>query len=73
MCSLEDLQDFLRALGGVTGDLTKVPHAQNDLAGSVHLGNRPRLPHRIPPLGYSALGGATPDQPTIMNVSAEYS
>jgi hypothetical protein len=33
--SLEDLQDFLRALGGITGDLTKVLLAQNDLAGSV--------------------------------------
>ena len=36
--SLEDLQHFLRALGGVTGDPTKVPHAQNDLAGFVRHG-----------------------------------
>jgi hypothetical protein len=36
--SLEDLQRILRALGGVTGDPTKVPHAQNDLAGFVRHG-----------------------------------
>src|SRR5918993_1080969 len=30
VCSLEDLQDSLRALSGVTGDLTKVLYAQND-------------------------------------------
>src|SRR5215510_4374357 len=38
VCSLEDLQDFLSALSGVTGDLTKVLHAQNDLAGFVRHG-----------------------------------
>ena len=49
VCSLEDLQHFLRALSGVTGDLTKVVHAQNDLAGFVRHGHRPRLPHWTPP------------------------
>src|SRR5215203_3352657 len=54
VCSLEDLQHFLRALSGVTGDLTKVLHAQNDLAGFVRHGYHPRLPHWTPPLSYSA-------------------
>jgi hypothetical protein len=72
VCALEDLQDFLRARSGVPGDLTKVLHAQNDLAGFVRHGYRPRRPHWTPPLSYSALGSAAPDQPTVMNVSAEY-
>jgi hypothetical protein len=37
VCSLEDLQHLLRALSGIPGDLTKVVHAQNDLAGFVTL------------------------------------
>jgi len=36
--SLEDLQDFLRALNGITGDLAKVLLAQHDLIGLVHHG-----------------------------------
>lgn len=35
VCSLEDLQDFLRALSGIIGDLAKVLLAQNNLAGFV--------------------------------------
>ena len=50
MCALEDLQHFLRALSGVTGDLTKVLHAKIDLAGFVRHGYHPRLLHRTPPL-----------------------
>jgi hypothetical protein len=48
-------------------------HAQNDLAGFVRHGCHPRLPHWTPSLSYSALGSATPDQPTVLNVSADYS
>ena len=38
VCSLEDLQHFLRALSSVPGDLTKVLYAQNDLAGFLRHG-----------------------------------
>jgi hypothetical protein len=49
--------------------MSKILHAQNDVAGSFvtvttlvyNTGHR-----------HSALGSATPDQPTVMNVSAEY-
>jgi hypothetical protein len=43
VCSLEDLQDFLRALSGVPGNLTKVLRAENDLAGFVRYEYHPRL------------------------------
>jgi hypothetical protein len=72
VCALEDFQDLLRALGGVAGDLTKVLLAQDDLAGFVRHGYHPRRPHWTPPPRCSALGSATPDQPTVMNLSAEY-
>jgi hypothetical protein len=45
VCALEDLQDCLRALSGIPGDLTKVLPAQNDLAGFVRHGYRPCLPN----------------------------
>lgn len=38
VCSLEDLQDLLRALSGIIGDLAKVLLAQNNLAGFVDHG-----------------------------------
>ncbi len=45
MCSLKDLQDFLRALSGIPGDRTKILPTQNDLAGFVDHGLHPRPPH----------------------------
>ena len=47
VCSLEDLQDFLCALSGVPGNLTKILHTENDLAGFVRYEYLPRLLYRI--------------------------
>jgi hypothetical protein len=69
VCSLEHLQNFRRALRGVPGDLTKVRQAQNDRAPFVRHGRHPRLPHWTPPLSAQE---RSQDQPTVMNVSGEY-
>lgn len=54
---LEDLQDFLRALSGIPGDLTKVPHAQTDLAAFVRHG-LPSSPATLEPLKLHGFGPA---------------
>ena len=52
--------------------VTKVLHAQNDLAVSFATVTILVHQHWTPPLSYSALGSSTPDQPTVVNVSAEH-
>jgi hypothetical protein len=71
-CALSKVSRTSCALCGITGDRTKVLHAQNDLAGFVRHGYHPHLLHRTPPLSCSALGSGTRDQPTVMNVCRPY-